>query len=252
MKECYSILTAGGFNSYTFGADGEFSPEFVWSYEIGMKADWLDNRLRTSISAFNMDYSDLQQGLLLTNKDTGIQTQSIRNASKAKISGVELELETYLTDNLKITATGTWLDATYDDLITEDELFPELGERDLSGNKIPRTPEKTFTLSGEYTIPLNSQWQSKLAIDYSWQDHMFFTFYNHELASQDSYGILGFHGSIESVDEHWNISAYVNNVLDERYIASSRPINPGAGNALFLNGNIGKPRTYVLNIEYKF
>ena len=37
-----------------------FRPETVESYELGLKADWFDHRLRTNLAVYQADYDDLQ------------------------------------------------------------------------------------------------------------------------------------------------------------------------------------------------
>src|SRR5262249_44110858 len=40
--------------------DVPFKPENLWSYEAGVKSEWLDHRLRVNASAFDLEWKDLQ------------------------------------------------------------------------------------------------------------------------------------------------------------------------------------------------
>jgi iron complex outermembrane recepter protein len=49
---------AGGFNGRASTAAGvnEFSPEKVWTYEAGLRSDWLEHRVRFNATAFYSNY----------------------------------------------------------------------------------------------------------------------------------------------------------------------------------------------------
>src|SRR3546814_9243735 len=48
---------SGGFQ---LGDGRPFLPEYIWSYEVGLKSTLLDRRLRENVSAFSYDYTTLQ------------------------------------------------------------------------------------------------------------------------------------------------------------------------------------------------
>jgi len=57
---------AGGFNGRPAGGEylaaaTPYDPETVDNYEVGMKSEWLDGRMRLNVSAFTMDYQDKQE-----------------------------------------------------------------------------------------------------------------------------------------------------------------------------------------------
>ena len=61
------VSATNGFKSGGWNARGSssaalqaFAPETIWSYELGMRADWMDGRLRTNVTAFYSDLEDLQ------------------------------------------------------------------------------------------------------------------------------------------------------------------------------------------------
>jgi len=239
---------AGGFNTFSGRVD-EFAPEFVWNYEVGMKAHWLDRRLRTAFAAFHMDYRDLQQNLVVFNPELGLALPSVENAGQATIAGVELEVEALVGDHLQLAASGTWLDAKYDALRSADPVFPELGERDLAGNRLVRAPEWQFSLSAEYKAPLADGWVGALRADYQWQSEVFFTYFNHALNRQGDYGLLNVSGRIETDDGRWRVSAFARNLLDERYVTNALTAQIPETQ---LFGNVGPPRMYGLSLEYRF
>lgn len=243
---------AGGINAFATsdGSFDEFEPEFIWNYEAGMKANWLDNRIGTTLTGFSMDYSDVQQNLRILNQTTGVLLPNVVNASSATIRGVEAGIDAKVTSQLKLRAAATWLDATYDQLETNDLVYPELGTRDFSGNRLARAPEWQYALSGEYAIPLGNSLEANLRADYQWQSQVYFSFYNHELNSQDAYGLLNLYASVGSQDSRWKLSAFARNVADEFYITYAES-NVSLGNPS-LGGAVGQPRTFGVSLEYRF
>lgn len=53
---------SGGWNARCTAAQfcRDFDKETVWSYELGVKSDWLDDRLRANVTAFYADVEDFQ------------------------------------------------------------------------------------------------------------------------------------------------------------------------------------------------
>jgi len=73
---------SGGFNS--FGLTPAFSSESVHAYEVGVKSELADRRIRLNASAFIYDYSNLQ--IRLPVPSGGVD---IRNVAASEIKGVE-------------------------------------------------------------------------------------------------------------------------------------------------------------------
>ena len=61
--------------------------KLIDAYEIGLKSEWLENRLRLNGAAFYYDFTDLQVVI-----SRGSSTDLL-NAGKAEIKGLELEMK---------------------------------------------------------------------------------------------------------------------------------------------------------------
>ena len=87
-----------------------FEPENVTNYEIGLKGAFLDRRLRVGLSAFHMDYSNLQ-----VTQFFGFNGGSVTsNAATAKIDGVSLDVTAKLGETTTVGAVFGYNDARYD------------------------------------------------------------------------------------------------------------------------------------------
>ena len=100
---------SGGFNPSATTANPGYAPERAWSYEGGWKGALMDGRARIAVSAFVMDYTDLQ-----VQTPVGIGVFDIRNAAAATIRGIEIENTTRLGRGVEAGGHLAWLDATYD------------------------------------------------------------------------------------------------------------------------------------------
>src|SRR3546814_13037747 len=83
-----------------------YDPEYVWTYEVGLKASSADNRLRGSVAAFKSDYSDFQARV---SQDVG--TFPVLNAAELDIQGIEFEGSALLGEATMLSAQVGWRDA---------------------------------------------------------------------------------------------------------------------------------------------
>jgi len=94
-----------------------FDPEKVWSYEAGIKSEWLDRRLRFNVTAFQADTKDLQGGsaFITTNAATGAQALNFvtRNFAGFDNHGVEIEAQAVPLDGLTLSFSAGVQDAKY-------------------------------------------------------------------------------------------------------------------------------------------
>ncbi len=140
-----------GFKSGVFNGLG-FSgvatdPEEIKAWEVGVKADPLP-WLRTNISAYYYDYTDLQ----VNARAPGGLAFLLQNAATAEIYGAELEVTAAPTDDLQIRTAIAYTHANYKDF-PDSPLFVALPQggnlqttTDASGNQMTRAPRFTFNL----------------------------------------------------------------------------------------------------------
>jgi Outer membrane receptor proteins, mostly Fe transport len=140
---------SGGYNLDYITADAfasgiEFNDETVISYELGYKAQLLNNRLNISGALFKSIYDDYQVNQFVDLGD-GRTALSITNAAEVKTQGIELELNYQLSDDLAFNMFIGGLSAKFDK-------FPGggTGGSDASGNKLPNAPKLTASFGVQY------------------------------------------------------------------------------------------------------
>jgi iron complex outermembrane receptor protein len=81
-----------------------FDPEKVWSYEAGVKADFMQNRLRANLTGFWLETKDLQTPSAFVDPVTGGVTFITQNFADYQNKGVELELSAVPVNGLNLYA----------------------------------------------------------------------------------------------------------------------------------------------------
>ena len=129
---------SGGFNLTSPAAGRGYAPEYVWSYEGGLKMVAARGRATLDLAAFHADYTDLQ---VQTTILPGVI--DISNAATAVIRGVEAEGAVRFTPALQAGGHVAWLAAKYDQ-------YAAVGvggvSVDVAGERLSNAPEWTGRL----------------------------------------------------------------------------------------------------------
>lgn len=255
---------SGGFN--TLGDITQpvntFDPEYVWNYEVGLKAMMFDRKLRLGLTAFYADYKNLQQTVFRINEETSVRFPKVENSSTADIKGIEFEIEASPVAGLKLTGSLTRLDATFGKFCNNDPLYPSMptdagcenqglpaGAINLERNTLTQAPKWQVSVSGEYSFPVANNLEVTGRLGYKWQDRVYFDIYNNPLNSQESYGLLNASLSLSPADLKWSLTGWIRNAFDERYV-SQGVTAPGV--TPYQAGSLGAPRMYGATLDYRF
>ncbi|MEM6913317.1 MAG: TonB-dependent receptor, partial [Pseudomonadota bacterium] len=203
---------SGGFTftdpTFPGGGNG-FDPEFVWSYEAGLKTTLADNRIRLNLAAFFQDYTDLQ--VRVTDPETSLL--STQNAGTAEIFGVEAEFDAVVSDRFSVFGTLAWLDATYDEFSFEQDGTLV----DFSGNRLNRAPEWTSSLGAEYEVPVGTFGYLVPRVEWQYVSEIFHNEQNVQPFGSDSFHLVNVRLRLEPNDQDWAIEGFVENVASEQY-----------------------------------
>ncbi len=141
---------SGGFNGRVNSLEEARQPydtETVDNYELGIKSEWMDNRLRLNANLFYMEYDDKQEELQLPSDQGTGQKTVVTNASSATIYGAELDVQAFLSENLSVRGNLGYLDTEYDDFQYTDINGTTV---DLSDLEFRRAPDWTGTVDATY------------------------------------------------------------------------------------------------------
>lgn len=273
----------GGFNTneiVEFTGQG-YQPERVTAYELGVKSALFDRRLILNADIYYNDYKDQQIGVQNTNiSQTGqvITTAGIVNAGKVQILGVEVDLDWRVTDMLRFGVGYAFTRSKFDEFIqgpppgspatafeqcgvpfgqtSSDQNRAEAGNicADFSGNLVGKSPRHALNLSGEFRMPFGAERDSWfIGANARYRSRRFTDESN--LAFLPEYWRVDLRAGVEW--RNLSLTAYVDNVFDDRTIESSqrnvdfgRPegFAPGRGFLAYLPN----PRTFGVRAGWRF
>lgn len=229
---------AGGFNIPVPAdpADFVYGPESNDTFEVGVKATWLDGRLRTNAAVFYADLKDIQITALPT--DPTRLGAFIRNAAAADAKGFELEATARVLEGVSIQAGLAYTDPTFKDnsiLLSAAEagacaniascaskVVTLPGNRrgiNLDGQRLPRASKWMFTGSFDITQPLVGEWNGFFRGDYRYDGKRLAA--ANGFAELGSTNMLNLRAGVEN--ETFSLTFFVDNVLNDQ-----TPLNLGS------------------------
>ena len=216
-----------------------FDPETVDTYELGIKSDLFNNRLRLNAAAFRADYNDMQISVQQLNPLGGF-TSAILNAGQARIQGLEVEATLAITDRITSNLALGYADTEFLEFIS--------GGVDVSDSRdMQNTPEVTATWQLNAAIPMANGAEIVLNPTVSYRsDTQIFEVPNARL-DQDAYALVDMTAIYYSADGSWQGGLVGKNLTDKEY----RIAGYAFGGA-FDTGFYGAPRTIALTGSYNF
>lgn len=216
-----------------------FGNEDLISYEMGWKTELADNRVRLNGAVYYMEVNDIILDYL-PNPVNAPQLVEAFNSGEAQISGLEIDLEATVTENLYIGLNIAFIDYDFEDVI-----FPDGSDR-TNSTELVWAPEKAFAVRADYNVPV-AVGELRLHVDYSWQDDQF------ALANTDSgdviveeYGLLNARISLADVDMFggsWQFAVWGKNLTDE----DSANYQIGSTSSTYL-----QPQTYGAEVRLRY
>ena len=116
---------------------GTFDSDSLWSYEVGSKSRFFDNRLSVNASAFVVKWKNIQQDIQLS-----CTFDFEGNFGRATSRGLEIEARARLASNLDLGLFGGVTHATFDDAV------PSINVN--AGADLLGVPKWNAALTGEY------------------------------------------------------------------------------------------------------
>jgi iron complex outermembrane receptor protein len=244
----YASYTRGfkpGGSNLTFGREDIVSPivvlpvfeeETIDAYEVGLKTDLADGRVRLNGAAFFYTYDNLQYQAT----DPEVFQGGVGNIPESEIMGAELELGAFLSDSLIFDARLAWLDTeitanhlALDNVASEAatnallaqgvNLFsPEVeiaraGQiSDVRGNELAKTPGFTANLALTYNHSIAAWGDVEGTLSYTHRGDFRHRIFNNPLTDEvDGYDTVDLLIRILPNDANWSLELIGKNLTDE-------------------------------------
>ncbi|MBZ0222711.1 MAG: TonB-dependent receptor [Dokdonella sp.] len=244
---------SGGFNgranSAAEAANPIFNPEYVWTYELGLKMRSADNRLQANVAAFHSNYRDFQARVSAVSGDPANPVFSfpVLNAASLKMDGIEIEGAALFGEGTRLSGQLSWLNARYDKFVDPRvQMFPTLASLH---DHVPFSPEFTARVALAHTFGFGSGAALTLGGDVSYRDDTWLSVDNRPGLMQPSFALVGLFGVFDSADGHWQIRAGVRNLTDKVYKTDGQEFS-SVGN--IQTAYFGWPRNYYISARYSF
>jgi outer membrane receptor protein involved in Fe transport len=222
------------------GAPETYKPDKLTNYEVGYKASFPQQRMTIDLSAFDIEWKDIQ---IIVNTGGFLVTG---NGASARSSGAELAWTWKPITNLNLSANASYTHAH----LTSDALA--IGGK--SGDDLPDVPKFSANVAAEYDFPVtaevngfggaNFQYQGARPVDFISGTPPGFVrpvmpeYHTVNLHAGVNRGGLTVEAYIKNVGNSYGITRLVSQVRD--------------GYDAPLAAAIIQPRTFGLSIGYKF
>ncbi|MBV1878503.1 MAG: TonB-dependent receptor [Pseudomonadales bacterium] len=235
----------GGFNGGLVTAGEKYEPEVLTAYEFGIKSQIFANSTRINTALFYYDYQDIQVFTVAEARvgdinASNIATENYTNSDSATIYGLEVELQTYLTDRLYVSSALGLLHSEYHDLILLSGAQVISGD----GNPLINAPDTTFSLAADYELP-TSMGNLHLHADYNFHAERNFDITDRDRAQGNAYGL--FNMKISYAQKNWQVALWGKNLTDKTYSTIFFPLDSFNFNYYAF----GLPRTYGAQFTYR-
>ena len=229
-----------------------YLPEFVTAYEIGIKSQLLDRRLRVNAGVYFNDYTNQQIGVQRNNvgaTGTIVATAGIINAGAVESKGFEVDTNFQVNDRLNLSVGYAYTDAVFKEYIggprpgsvaadfvacgvpngqtSSDQTRADAGNAcaNFSGKDVAKSPKHSLNGAISYEAPLgasDNKWFVELSAQY--RSKRFTDESN--LAFMEAYTNVELLAGLEFERVTW--TAFVHNLTDDDTIrVSQRSVDPG-------------------------
>ena len=232
----------------------EYEKEVSTSFEIGMKSEWLDSRLRINASVFNTDVDDNQFFEFFAGP-FGI-LRVVTTIDELNIQGFEADVAWQATDVISLFGGIGLLDSEIEKNV----------HRPLSvGNSVPQAPEETYNFGLQFDLPVNAGIDLFVRTDYQYVGETWFHTLQGEQtpniwqafffpgittdfskSKRDAYSTINMRIGLDA--ESWALTGWARNLTDEQYLEEIIPAPEFGGSFLHQAHGV----SYGIDLKYRF
>ena len=233
---------ASGFRSGGFNNPGQptYDPEELWSYELGVKGNFLDGALYFDLAGYSTKYDDmLRRGLVFVGAEAGFLS-IISNVGKAEIKGIEASFVLKASDSFTLSGSAASINADITEVNADSAA-------NIAGDLIDYVPKLSYTLSGVYDFSWSNNKPGYVRVTYSYRDKLPYidrTSFPAENLPQFSDRIGMWDARIGFTIDNVNVEVYAQNLTNE-----NKYIDPYGG---WNNANRTRPQAIGIKVGVDF
>ncbi len=196
-----------------------FFEETILAYEVGVKGNALDDRLRFDVSLYWQDWEDIIIPQIFTvdpisgeplEQPEGFNT----NAGDATVKGIEIQTDLSLTDYWSASIGASWTQSKMDNAKLESFAeFPSFApDGDVAGNYLLRQPKTMANATLRYERDIGgSGWTFSARGDAVYQSKYYGGLDNQWTIPSRTV----FNGNLGLTSDEWSISVWAKNILND-------------------------------------
>lgn len=216
--------------------------ESLLAYEVGVKSEFLDRRIRFEASAFYYDYTNKQIRGFVLDPVFG-PLAALVNVPKSSVKGFDVSLTTYPAEGLTVGGNISHADSRIKGRFSN---FNYLGQlQDFTGEAFPHSPKWQATANMEYRFPAGGDWEAFLGGNLSYRSATSAGFGELPELRIQSYALLDLRVGAERGP--WRAEFWGRNVTDQYYYTEVARL---FGDSLVRF--TGMPATYGITVGYRF
>ena len=223
--ETYNLVT--GFNTL-IAESGPVRPETSSDWEIGAKMQFFDQRLTVNPTLFTTDYKNYQaQGI--QQLPDGTVNYELENVGTVRTRGLEINNNFRATRDLTLGLSATYLDASILNYAT-GQCYPlqtvaegcvgsgATAYQNMAGKSLFDAPKWKGSADATWNkdlgfIPLTSVFQAS----YTYTSTVNYALTQDPVTIQKGYGILNLSEGLQDLHGRYNVTFFVDNVLNKHY-----------------------------------
>ena len=233
----YAALVALG---YTNGvAPKSYKPDELWSYEVGEKARFFENRLRVNSSFYYEQWKDIQL------EELPFGYPLFDNVNNANIYGAEIEVQAKPTANFTFGGSYGYTHAT----------LAESSHGFVSGQRLPDVPETSGSAFASYTVHVNDHYTLVGRVDDTYVGDRVSLgsqagFVNSTQAPLPAYNLVNLRLTLSS-QAGWSAALFANNLTNKHaYLEDIAQL--GLPNAAYNRVSTNQPMTIGVDLNVKY
>ena len=220
-----------------------FQPDTLDNFELGFKGR-IGGRFEFSSAFYWDEWHNPQVNVSTPN---GSFPAAV-NGKGARSQGVDLEGRLKLTDDVTLSATYGYNQATLTAPIQVVNLNSQIVNYGSNGATLPGTPHHTFSFGVDYDHPIADDLQLQIHADYSYRSGM-----STSLTPDENENLTGFsmvNASVGVSHDKWRVSLYADNLTNARGVLSSN--NPLRYDVRGINNRLSRPVTVGMRFGFKY
>ncbi|NWK97853.1 hypothetical protein DM806_19775 [Sphingobium lactosutens] len=268
---------SGGFNGGPVGPNDNraYDQQLLRGFEGGIKARLFNETVRANLTLYNYQATGLQVTTTNTTPTGGV-TQTTKNAGRARLKGVEFDMNwrTPLT-GLNIHAGGAYSHARYNVFTNNCYVGQSLTEgcalgfnpatnaytlQDFAGKQIVRAPDWTGSAGFDYEGALSDSLKIGLSSNLAYSDGYYADPISSPGSRQPSYWTLDANIRLSAADDNWQVALIGLNLTGDYHFTRSYEalFAPGptgtavSGRYADTIGSVSRGRQIMLRLTKKF